>query len=310
MMKSLSQFMEGISAEVYHYTMTNKAAQILKNDKFRLTAVATHSDNLAKGKKALSFYLSTTRSKTGHYTEINLEGVVLNLDGRKLGNNYSGQPVDYWGPEFRKVDQSINEMEDRIYHTKPTIPNASKYIKSIHVLIRVDRKRLNTTDRLFGDPEANKKKEQEILSWSSDWANKAMRVLWLQAKKKGIPIFFYDNKQNWLTQRKPLKLEVSKLKPGKVEKRTGRNFPSRNQLDPWLELLQRPTSQKSKLGRTAKRYLERSYDVDGLLRSFMADIGNEKTTGNAGKLIAWMRKNKIKDYPALMKYVSDKWERK
>jgi hypothetical protein len=312
-MKSLKTFLaEGISPIVYHFTQVRNAADILVSNKFKLTATAQPSDDLAGKKRATLFFLSTTRSKIGHYTEINLEGVVLTLDGRKLMNNYSGKPVDYWGRDFRNVDQKINEMEDRIWHTKQTIPNASKYIKSIHVLVRVEREKLHNFERARGHTENTTGLPVGTeIRWSSDFAKREMRRVWMQAKKRGIPIYFYDKKQNWLAQRKPMELHPDKLKLDDKKKNIdiSGKWGARSQLISWVELMLKPANKKlsTKPFGGAKRTLETLRRPDEAFRIFMSDIAGSKTHPDAEKITDFMRKHKIKSYEKFVEYLIDKW---
>jgi hypothetical protein len=126
---------EGLSTTVYHMTNLDKFVQILKTDKFMTSVAYGTSSDLSVNKKKL-YYMSFMRSPQSNYEKgSNVEQVLLVLNGEKLGSNYKASPVDYWGPEYRKVNHNMNEMEDRIFTDKAWIPNATSYIMSARVLM-------------------------------------------------------------------------------------------------------------------------------------------------------------------------------
>ena len=137
--------LEGISDIVYHFTHLSKLINILKTDKF-ITGTNLGSGADAKLDKGRAFFFSTQRSggKSG-YAGKSGNNVCIVLDGRKLGQNYKGFPVDYWGWSKKRSDWKdqehymtalqSKELEDRIVTDDPYIDNASKYIIEIHILI-------------------------------------------------------------------------------------------------------------------------------------------------------------------------------
>lgn len=123
---------ESVSDIVYHFTGYDKALKILKHNTLALSPFLAKGveSNVIKTRKL--FYLSTTRSKLGHYGQNNYSMVAFVLDGRKLAQRYSAKAVDYWG-----LPKS-SEMEDRILSDHPYIKNASQYIKSVDVYFHED----------------------------------------------------------------------------------------------------------------------------------------------------------------------------
>ena len=133
--------MESLSGigTLYHITTKFAALGIVQHNEFHLVpAEGTQSEeNLAR-----SYYLSTTRSKTGSYTRQQLceSSVILELDADKLATRYKMISVDYWGRDFYKKEgghdvklhSERNEQEERILCSKPRISNALSYIRSIH----------------------------------------------------------------------------------------------------------------------------------------------------------------------------------
>ena len=216
------------------------------------------------------------------------------LDGRKLGNNYAGAPVDYWGPEFRKIDPTKGEAEDRIYHTKPYIDNASKYIKEIHILI----------------PKG--------LEWSwadqTDARNRELRGIYKQALQRKIPIFFYDDKKFYLLQAKTksIKIDVQDLKP-----LSKREYPMRFDMEPhfdhWEEMFH--ITNVDKLSKRARDIAWRingakagDFYLQDYLRSMEADIHNNK--GNpkfTTMLLKMFKKAKVTSAKGFILHLANKW---
>jgi hypothetical protein len=315
--KTVMQFLdEGISPIVYHATQTSSAYQILKTNKFKLTS-PIGSDKMVKGKKSQMFYLSTTRSKHGRYHQMNLAGAILELDGRKLANNYKGQPIDYWGPEFRKVDPTGFESEDRIFSPKPEIPNASKYIKSIHVLLPVTQYRPPKGDgtNFFDKPAVPKGTVEGDLS---DREKRNVQLLWVEAKKRKVPIYFYDTHADWTAQRKPMDLKVAQL----ALKKGPQPFPPvgpqygradrQSQLHTWVELIMKPITAKlstSPFG-GAKRQLDILFSQFDAMSQFDADFSNSKKHKDSATIIQFMRKNGLHEFKDLIEWLREKWKSK
>lgn len=134
-MYNAKQILEMLSKTVYHYTSQTNVLEILQDNKFYLTAsISAQSDDSFRGKKDKYFFMSVTRSRLGSYKD----DCCLVLDGDTLGQNNYAKAVDYWGREFRKIQPTKNEMEDRIFSSSRVILNASKHIKEIHIFIRND----------------------------------------------------------------------------------------------------------------------------------------------------------------------------
>lgn len=173
--------LERINDIVYHFTYITHLKDILTENIFHAsTNIGAPVDfKINKGK---FFFFSTTRSKSSGFTK---GDVKLVLDGQKLSQNYKGIPVDYWqyskNPNDWDKDSYINafksEMEDRIILDSPTIKNATKYIKEIHILL-----------------------DKKIIYISKD----DIEYILSKSKQFNIPTFFYDNKKNWYNQIKPI----------------------------------------------------------------------------------------------------------
>lgn len=161
---------EGISSIVYHGTSITSALNILQQDRFILHPTFSKvSENNSKGKL---YFLSTARTRTGRYHKDGGTPVLMRLDGRKLGQRYSGEPIDYWGPDFRAAAQGETEQEDRVYSDKPIIPRASSYMLSVDILAKDITPGKTISRNLFD--------------------------LYVLLKKRRIPVRFYRNRNDWL----------------------------------------------------------------------------------------------------------------
>jgi len=172
---------EGISSVLYHKTNLSTAYDILKSNKFTLS-LSSMANKLNHDKKE-SYFLSTARNMRGSY----YGDACFELDGTKLSNNYKGQAIDYWGdknskfPSGRSKNRGV-EAEDRIFSNKSSINNASKYIKTIYVLIKGD-----DFSKYYGKIERIKN----------------------AAAQKNIPAFFFTDKKDYLNKNKSKAMEIS-----------------------------------------------------------------------------------------------------
>ena len=163
---------EGISQILYHDRGLNSAADILKNDRFTLSPLfrdPMEKEFISKNNKL--FYMSFSRTKTGSFRETNFSNqTTFVIDGRKLGQRYHGKAIDFYGGN--NIEQS--EQEDRLYSEYQYIPNATKYILEVHVFLKL--------------PTTNAKK---LLKTVAD-----------VCERKGIPLFVYRNRRDFLVLRK------------------------------------------------------------------------------------------------------------
>ena len=168
---------EGASDILYHFMFSHYVLDMLQKNKLNMVA-AIGKDSDYKINKNKFYYLSTTRSKSSGFRKGDSKIV---LDGRKIKQRYKITPVDYWNwPKNDKQDTSAYiysmkslEQEDRIVTDKPSIPNAKDYILGIHIYVR---------NKIGTDV----KKIIDI------------------CEKENIPIFIYDNQQNFFNQTKPI----------------------------------------------------------------------------------------------------------
>ncbi|WGH49853.1 hypothetical protein [Alishewanella phage vB_AspM_Slickus01] len=160
---------EGVSPVLFHATLAENALRILSTDTFRMSRITNDRDKfLNMGKK---FFMSTARTritKLREWKEKSNDHVALFvLNGVKLGNNFKGSAVDFFGA-INGVGggSSVNsEQEDRIVSDKSAIQNFSKYV------IRLD---------LFSK-KGKKPSKQDIAL----------------IKLRGIPVYFYNDYQSF-----------------------------------------------------------------------------------------------------------------
>jgi hypothetical protein len=251
--------------EIYHSTDVGYALKMLQENRTKLsTNLGSVSDQ-----GATVYFLSMTRSKLGSYHQGTQKGAMLVLDPDYLMSFGKLGPVDYWGREFRLVQPTHNEMEERLWSKKQFIPlpkPASKLIKAIHVV------------RVLPD------------AWG-DRFQFMLRRLWLEAKRQGIKFYFYNNQKDWLLQRKERAIPFEQAKsqligPEVLPSGSGGRDSSR----PWRELYY--ATDKAKLSkRTQQIWQNTYYRPDEAKTSLMADIHNMRTDPRIGKLINLIQKH-------------------
>jgi len=287
----LNDLFESVSSIVYHFTSLPNAAEILKNNHFRLTASSgtkTERD-LARGKE---YYLSTTRSKVGDYTlhQFHKSGLVFELNGDWFNQRYKGGPVDYWGKNSgRYYGQGIqgrySEMEDRVFSNEPYIPfpkNPKELIKSIHILWQM------------------KPTETQL--------NEYLRTILIRAKQLSIPYYIYEGEHEFVLQdtRRAINIDINKLVNPEIKK-FGDNWP-RTEKD-WFKGYREVYFAKDKdsLSKEGKRVADKiMYYFDDAVRGLEADIHNEKRKASPGlvkflKIFRQMGVNNPWDFVMAMK---------
>jgi hypothetical protein len=254
---------------VYHSTGLWNLYDILDTGKIRLsTSLGSASD---KATNDYPYFLSLTRSKIGgyHTRAIGNYQAIIALDYDSLRANNKITPRDYWGPEFRKTNQKINEMEETLVSKNQFIelPDpATKLIKGLFILYKP----------------------------TNDFKEKAykLRNTLLLAKRKGIPIYVYDNEKNWLSQRPekaiPIKDLLDRLKG--VEE-SNINWPRRNYFDRYLNIYYAPTLNHLSKDAKALLYKLSDYYVDEAVRSLEADLHNARSNKIAGPIVKLISKH-------------------
>lgn len=279
----------GLSDTLYHYTSLNNLLSILRENQFVLTTTAGSGAEGLTGPPADHFYFfSTTRSRMGSYGRgAGPQSVYLVLDGKKLHQKYSGNPIDYWGPQYRKAEPSKHEMEDRIWSREQTIPEATQYIKEIHVRM--------------GDPERG--------VWKH-WLREAYEL----ARQRGIPIYIYRSEDRGAFQlqdkRKAIKFEDLNLETTEEpEAPYRRTFDFDKKFFAEILELYEKTSYESLSKEAHRKALTLGWNPQEFTTVLMAAIHNNKSNPNSGinDIIGILRKEKLKDIPALTEFLRNKW---
>lgn len=229
--------MEGATDILYHYMTTADAVRTLTDNHYSLessTGMPAEERWQPKGKH---WYLATTRSKVGDYTvrQPSTSGAMFVLDGRWIGQRYKVAPMDYWEGSNRPSDYNAgpdartSESEDRVYSKTHSIPLHGS-TTAVHVFI-IPQSKLPS----YSDPENLGYRAAEI-----------RRIVEL-SKGRGLPVYLYDDKRKWFTQRPelsvPLDADYAKeLLSGKAhEKRVERNYESDYyaNIKYWVEILEK-----------------------------------------------------------------------
>ena len=279
--------LEAASKILYHYTSILDAKKILDTGVFELSSVTGNKSEESYAPPGFPYFFSTTRTRVGDYHRyVGSGGVLFVLDGNWFNDRYKARPIDYWERSWNYPESGrTREAEDRVFSREPTIPIDG--VKEIHVLM----------------------KEQH------EWRSPAARQLLIAGKRAGIPTFFYTDERAWRLLNKQKTTSPDRDTPelrGQEPQRTNR--PSRNYLDPWLELIYKKN--KSELSNYGEKlrynlivYGSRYEDED---QNLGVDLSNARKPGNqdrpqAIKIIDYMRKNGYKTTLELKKAMVDKW---
>jgi len=285
------QLDEGASSILYHYTSPMPALKILQSGEFELTSSIGSPSEAKINPKGYPYFLSTTRSKVGDYhaRHPGSFAVMFVLDGNRLSQNYKVKPVDYWEGMWQSdtSGQRTRESEDRVFSKTPSIPIAG-IVKEIHQLV---------TDH-------------------DEFRSPVIRKLAIIAKVEGIPIYFYTNKESWLTQNPKDRVNVSKIsKSFKGQSKPGWTSRSRRitTLEQWIELIHKKdkkelTPEANKLRFNIVYYGSRYPDED---QGLSIELTNARKPGEperkyAAKIIDYMRKYNL-NTAGLKNAMVEKW---
>lgn len=276
---------------LYHFTSVNKLVNILDNDQFRLTPdIGTSAEQGQRRRSKDIYYMSFARSKTGQYhypvSSYQSGAAMLVIDGRALmADGYTGKSVDYW-----QMPGAKNEMEDRIFSDQAYIPNASKYINEIHLLL--------------------KPKHGED-SYARDY--RRIRSTVLMAKQQKIPVFVYDDTDafNLLNKKKSKKL-TAMPKPIKQDSSSTYFRKARNPFAPFIEMIN--VSSYDRLSPRAKKDLNNMVGWnrrDGI-RQLANDIHNSRSSSdmraNLDKFLDQLKTLKITNLQDFADWLDNKFK--
>lgn len=262
---------------LYHVTDPKAAVNILEAGMFKLAAAVGDKMEEPLIKKGYPYFMSTTRVKSGFLREGDYASIIFNLDGRWIGHRYYVKPVKH----------NVEEMEDRIYSNKPTMP--IKAIQEIHVF-------------LSSDPMVKTEHYKFI-----------KKIISL-AGKRNIPIFVYNDKNNWYLQNKRKALSTREI--NQVFKKTPpisdtSQKPAFQLIAPWIELYDKNDfDQLSLRAQINVDTLKLNYHhAEEALKTHVA--GGTKPYmpeyEELNSLIGIMKKNKWKTLSDFLKAMRNKW---
>ena len=250
--------------EIYHATSVYNLLQILKSGGMRLSStLGTDAEKL----DTAPFFGSFTRSKVGGYhTRVtgNFQALIV-LDYDKLRQRNKLGPVDYWGREWRKNDQKINEMEERLFSNKQMLPMIDA-IKAIHLLVMPDKH----------------DEQQKVF----------VRRTLIEAKRIGIKIYVYNDGKFWRSMQPKKAIPISSLDL-KGKEVTGTSRKRTNFLAPYLNLYYAPNKRAvtDKRAISLLRYITQEYYRDEQVRGLKADLHNLRTSEYIGKIVPLIKKH-------------------
>lgn len=286
----VSEIFESLSRVAYHYTNIAAAGKILEAGEFQLSSVLGSIEQ-QYAPKGHMFFLSTTRTRHGGYhSYIGDSAVMFVLNGDWFNQHYISRPVDYWeNRDPAKVSHRPHEAEDRVFSKEPTI--STDGVQSVHVLVKGDSK--------------------------SDGHGGYARKVLTAAKRRGIPVYFYEDEQAWrnLVTSRAVPITDRPTLRGQVRYRRGAD--RKGYLQPWIELIfaqnQQQLSKKADSLRYSLTYNE--YDKNIAAGGLENDIGNARKP-NAGpdrelalKIIQVMQKLGIDNLRELVNVLAHKWEK-
>lgn len=286
---------EGASDILYHKTSINAALDILRSGEFKLTSSIGSDIEASMAVEGMPYFLSTTRTKVGDYHRyVGDSAAMFVLDGRKIGNDYKVEPVDYWERMWLHNRERTRESEDRIYSKKNTM--SAKYVTELHVLLQSQ----------------------------SDNRSEIARQLLIAAKTRGIKTYLYNDEKAWRLQdtRRALKaadyqalLKGHRADPPYMKRPVrgqGKSHYGRSHILDWIELvMKQPGQQLSKSADKIRYNLQYYGDSTTQLKN---DFFNAKRPGEAEyplvvKLGDYMTKNNL-DFRSLADKLKQKWAKK
>ena len=287
----VTDLFEGISDIVFHRTGFKNLIQILEKDQFELRpAFAKPIEQGYTKKKTDLYFMSTARTKNSKY--ISDSGTpVLTLDGQKLKQNYSGYGMDYFGPSWREVSGGEYEQEDRVFSQKPNITNAKKYILMIEIVMGYNARQADNIFKIYS-----------------------------MAKKSGIPIKFYDSKEDRNLGKNPLSEKA-------VRAELKRNLANSEKRRPYTPR-KRPMSEgdavpaiflglkfgpEDRIPADAKTRIDKflrtwpGMDKESVRSDFHNAVADKEYRNLITQIVAYMKKHNLRTIDDLGEFVYQKW---
>lgn len=268
---------EGLSDVLYHVTSLNGAYNILTSGVFKMSIATDIKSEIQLQEKDKTFYLSTGRTKINDYSrQMGVNSAVFVLDGRRIGQRYSGKAVNYW----RDTPYSFrySETEDRIFSNKNTMPVS--YATEVHVY---------STENYV----TNYKRQ--------------LRDMYILAHKNGIKFYFYTDEKNWLLQNKDKAVKLTQFKD--LLKNAREINPTRDSTHALEELIKKNST--NSLSRRAKTL---AYNIvyDDERRRIVSDLLNSRTPSSSDyastvRINEYMRTIGLSSYNELVDVLRMKW---
>lgn len=165
------------SQVLFHFTGIKNATTILVG-KAQLTPTVIGSDTIVKSQ----YFLSLTRSRMGRYHANSPQGVLFELDGKKLAQRFKFATVDYWQMNSTpRLRHDSNEMEERLLARVPEL-DLKPYLTRICVVAP-----------------------------PSSLTPYSVRIFKMYSRKLGIPVEFYTDSKHWQTSNKAKMVDASVL---------------------------------------------------------------------------------------------------
>jgi hypothetical protein len=137
---------EGITDEVYHFTNISNLVKIMASNTFNLSMNSNEVDRTYnKDNKVYKYDYYMSLSRTGSFKQGYVNFMINNevydknfivrfkLDGRKLSQKYTGQPINFYN--IYNKSYKFFEYEDRLLSNKSYIKPFSNYVIGIDVLV-------------------------------------------------------------------------------------------------------------------------------------------------------------------------------
>lgn len=274
----------------------------MQSGNFELSSTLGAQSEEEFAKKGYPYFLSTTRTRVGGYHGYTgNDAVMFVLDGDWFNDRYKSKPVDYWASKNHETGEITSyrdplkshhkeaEAEDRVLSKTPTIPIDG--VTAVHVLIKSD----NTNE------------------YAGGWA----RTVIINAKRRGIKAYLYDDEKAWraLDTRNSIPLSKNPVLRGPQHIVTRQSMYNRKgYLHPWVQLI--TATDKSQLTKDADklRYsLGYTYDTQNAAQGLGTEMSNARKPAsgidreNATKIISYMNQNKLSNLKDLVEYLKKKW---
>jgi len=169
---------EKLSSTVFHAGALQNLRSILAKNVLIASPLFTRDIESSSSNKSY-FFISTARSRTSPFISSllsqNKPAFVLQLDGDKLNQKYKGKSVNYF------FNRKNSEMEDRLFTDEQYIRNVSEFIEQISVFIPPNTQPTDT-----------------------------MLEIERMAKKKSIPILFFTDKKDLISNNRRKAIDLGK----------------------------------------------------------------------------------------------------